>query len=241
MIESLIEQHLTGYCGKRILDAGPGYSNFSRVAARIIGAEKVTYIDCNQDVLSWQLAQSRKQELLADGQLLPLESSALDGLAEEYDLILCQELLEHLSNAEEVLAALVKRLAPEGRMVITVPTQWSERWLKRLNPNYMKNDPHGHAREFDEPGLRKLIREAGLHPVVFLPTQPHALVAHTLIFGTRMRIEESTGRIQTDGIRGFMIRKLSKLSKWIFCATGPEWWGKLLPRNYFVVAVKDRA
>lgn len=239
MIESLLERHLAGYRGNRILDVGPGYSNFSRLAARIIGATEVTYIDCNQTVLTWQIAESRKQKLIAEGLLLPLERSALGGLAAEYDLILCQELLEHLSNAEEILAALSDRLVPGGRMVITVPTQRSERWLKRLNPDYMKNDPHGHVREFDEPGLRELIRGAGLRPVVFLPTQPHALVAHTVIFGTRMRIEASTGRILTGGIRGFVSRKISKLTRMLFRATGPEWWGRLLPRNYFVVAVKN--
>jgi len=239
MIESLLERHLAGYCGKRILDVGPGYSNFSRLAARTIGANEVTYIDCNRTVLSWQIAESRKQKLVAEGLLLPLERSALGGLAGEYDLILCQELLEHLSNAEEILAALSDRLVPGGRMVITVPTKRSEQWLKRLNPNYMQNDPHGHVREFDEAELRKLMRGAGLRPVVFLPTQPHAFVAHTLIFGTRMRIEESTGRILTGGIRGFVSRKLSKLSKKFFCATWPEWWGRMLPRNYFVVAVKN--
>ncbi len=239
MIESLLERHLAGYCGERILDVGPGYSQFSRLAARIIGARKVTYIDCDENVLSWQIAESGKRGVETEGLLIPLEGSALGGLAELYDLILCQEVLEHLSNAEEILAALSDRLVPGGRMVITVPTKRSEQWLKRLNPNYMKHDPHGHVREFDEAGLRALMRGAGLRPVVFLPTQPHALVAHTLIFGTRMRIEESTGRILTGGIRGFVSRKLSKLSKKLFCATGPEWWGRLLPRNYFVVAVKN--
>jgi len=239
VIESLMERHLAGFSGERLLDVGPGYNHFGRLAARIIGARDVTYIDCDENVLSWQIAECGKRGVEAKGLLIPLERTALGGLADRYDLILCQEVLEHLGNAEEVLAALTKRLAPGGRMVITVPTRRSEQWLKRLNPAYMKNDPHGHVREFDEPGLRELMRGAGLRPVVFLPTQPHAFVAHTLIFGTRMRIEESTGRILTGGIRGFVTRKISKLSKKLFRATGPEWWGRLLPRNYFVVAVKD--
>ena len=239
MIESLMEEHLSGFSGRQILDVGPGYNHFGRHAARIIGARKVTYIDCAENVLSWQIAECGKRGVEAKGLLIPLERSALSGLEGRYDLILCQEVLEHLGNAEEVLAALAKHLAPGGRMVITVPTRRSERWLKRLNPGYMKNDPHGHVREFDEPGLRELMREAGLRPVVFLPTQPHAFVAHTLIFGTRMRVEESTGRILTGGIRGLLSRKLSKWSKGFFRATGPERWGRLLPRNYFVVAVKN--
>ena len=151
MIESLLERHLAGFSGERLLDVGPGYNRFGRLAARIIGGRKVTYIDCDENVLSWQIAESGKRGIEAEGLLIPLERSALGGLAEHYDLILCQEVLEHLSNAEEVLAALTKHLAPGGRMVITVPTRRSEQWLKRLNPNYMKNDPHGHERELDEP------------------------------------------------------------------------------------------
>jgi len=239
VIESLMERHLKDFSGERLLDVGPGYNRFGLLAARIIGGRKMTYIDCDENVLSWQIAESGRRGIEAEGLLIPLERTALGGLAEQYDLILCQEVLEHLVNAEEILSALAMRLAPGGRMVITVPTRRSERWLKWLNPMYMKNDPHGHVREFDEPGLRELMRGAGLRPVVFLPTQPHAFVSHTFIFGTRMRIEESTGRILTGGIRGFASRKLSKLSKGLFRATGPEWWGRLLPRNYFVVAVKS--
>jgi hypothetical protein len=99
----------------------------------------------------------------------------------------------------------------------------------------MKNDPYGHVREFDETALRKLLHEAGLQVLVFLPTQPHYFVAHTWFFGTRMRVEESTGKIVTRGIRGFVSRKLFKLIKKLFCATGFERWGRLIPRNYFVV------
>ena len=84
-------------------------------------------------------------------------------------------------------------------------------------------------------GLGNCSGERGSSPL-FLPTQPHYFIAHTWFFGTRMRVEESTGKILTKGIRGFVSRKLFKLSKTLFRATGFDRWGRLLPRNYFVVA-----
>jgi len=240
VIDLMLQKYLAGFRASRLLDVGPGYNSFSRIAARATGAASVTYIDCNSDVIAWQTEECRKEGLAAEGLLFPLEAAALAALSDNYDLILCQEVLEHLAFAEDILESLVKHLAPQGRVVITVPTKRSEQWLKRINPDYMKNDPFGHVREFDEAGLRKLLQGAGLQPIVFLPTQPHYLVAHTWFFGTRMCVEESTGKILTRGIRGFVSRKLFKLSKFFFNATGFERWGRRLPRNYFVVAEKCR-
>jgi hypothetical protein len=53
-----------------------------------------------------------------------------------------------------------------------------------------------------------------------------------------MKTEGSTGRILTGGFRGFVLGHLTSFGRRFFLLTGPEFWGKLLPRNYFVVAVK---
>jgi SAM-dependent methyltransferase len=241
VIDLMLQNYLAGFRASRLLDVGPGYNSFSRIAARATGAASVTYIDCNSDVIAWQTEECRKEGLAAEGLLFPLEAAALDALSESFDLILCQEVLEHLAYAEDILAELMKHLTPQGRVVITVPTKRSEQWLKRINPDYMKNDPFGHVREFDEAGLRQVLEGAGLRPIVFLPTQPHYLVAHTWFFGTRMKVEESTGKILTKGIRGFISKKLFKFSKRLFLATGYDRWGRLLPRNFFVVAERDHS
>lgn len=238
MIESLLREHLAGFRAGRVLDVGPGYSAFSRLAAATTGATSVTYIDCNPDVLAWQSAECGKRGLQAECLQFPLQPAALAALTGSYDLILCMEVFEHLANAEEILAVLVQHLSVGGRMVVTVPTKRSEQWLKRINPEYMENDPYGHVRQFDEEGLRGLIGQSGLQTVLFLPTQSHFFVAHTWFFGTRMRVEESTGKILTKGIRGFVGRKLFKFTKALFRLTGQKRWNALLPRNYFVVAEK---
>jgi len=237
MIEGLLEKYLQGKPAATVLDVGPGYGNFSRVAAQATGATKVTYLDCSRAVLDWQAEECRKAGIETEELQMELDPGSVSTLRGRYDLILCQEVLEHLVDPKGVLRALTSRLSPGGRFVITVPTQRSERWLKRINPRYMRDEPHGHVQQFDEPGLRTLLNSAGLVPIVFVPTQPHYFLRHTWVFGTRMRVEGSTGRIMTQGFRRFVSGRLTEYSRRFFLATGPRFWGRLLARNYFVIAV----
>jgi len=238
MIRDLVEEHLQGVRATRILDVGPGYADFSRVAARVTGAREITFLDCDQDVLAWQIAETQRAGLKAVALPIALDTEALSGVQGSYDLIHCQEVLEHLPNAPEVLSQVASLLRPGGRMIITVPTKRSERWLKTINPAYMRNEPHGHVNKFDEQALRDLIRGAGRETLTLIPTQPHYFLAHTWLFGTRMKIDGSTGRILTGGVRGFVLSAITSWSRKFFLATNPRWWGRLFPRNYFVVASK---
>jgi len=241
MIDGLLTSHLKGFSAARILDVGPGYSSFSRTAAATTGAREITYVDCDTSVLEWQKAENAKTGVQTSTELFPLSAAGIDRLPGPYDVILCQEVLEHLVDAEAVLAALARQLTPGGRMVITVPTRCSERWLKRLNPAYMKDEPHGHVREFGRADLERLLSGCGLAAEVILPTQPHYFLAHTWLFGTRMKVEGSTGRILSGGWRMRIMSRLLDGSRRFFLATGPAFWGRLLPRNYFVVATRRTA
>lgn len=241
MIESLISKYLAGFPAETILDVGPGYGDFSRIAAAATGASEVTYVDCDEGVLRWQLEQCAKCGLTATPVRMFLSIDELRTLKKEYQVILCQEVLEHLTDAEDILRGLASRLRPGGRIVITVPTRRSERWLKWLNRSYMTGDPHGHVREFDEADLMRMMHAAGLEPLVCLPAQPHYFVAHSWLVATRMSFEPSTGRVTTPGWRRLLFGKLVGYSRTCFMATGIEMWSRLLPRNYFVVgrAVSD--
>lgn len=237
MIESLLQTYLQNKPASTILDVGPGYGPFSRVAARITGATKIVYVDCSRAVLDWQAEECRKAGIEAEELQSVLDAESVSSVGGPYDLILCQEVLEHLREAEAVLQGLAGRLSPGGRVVITVPTRRSERWLRRINPSYMNNEPYGHVREFDEAGLRALLDCAGLVPEVFVPTQPHYFLRHTWVFGTRMQVEGSTGNIITQGFRRSVSSHLTEYSRRFFLATGPRFWGRILARNYFVIAV----
>jgi SAM-dependent methyltransferase len=239
MIDTLIRTHLEGFAAQRILDVGPGYSPFSRTAAITTGAREITYLDFDQTVLDWQLQEARNAGLNAVAVTLRLDETGLGSLQGPFDIIHCQEVLEHLPNAPAVAAALRRLLSDSGRMIITVPSRVSERWLKFLNPAYMRNEPFGHVNEYDTRGLMALLTSAGLAPLVLIPTQPHYFIAHTWFYGSRMRSEPSSGRVLTGGVRGAIFSRLVRGSRWFIEKTGPLFWGRLLPRNYFVIAVID--
>jgi SAM-dependent methyltransferase len=239
MIETLIREHLKDFRAGRILDVGPGYSSFSRAAAAVTGAREITFLDFDAKVLAWQMAETAQAGITGIGVTLRLDATDLSNLNGPFDLIHCQEVLEHLPNAEQVLTALRLKLAPGGRMVITVPSRVSERWIKAINPAYMKDEPFGHVNEYDRNGLGQILDAAGLRPLVFVPTQPHYFVGHTWFYGSRMKSEPSSGKILTGGLRGAVYSRVFRMSRWFFTHTGPLFWGKIMPRNYFVIAVRQ--
>jgi 2-polyprenyl-6-hydroxyphenyl methylase/3-demethylubiquinone-9 3-methyltransferase len=240
-IAEFLETHFSSFHAQSILDVGPGYADFSRIAARVTGARQITFVDCSKEVLDWQAQQTRdagSTPVCIEGLIEP---EVFATLHERFDIIHCQEVLEHLPQPGTVLNALVDLLSPSGRMVITVPTARSERWITFLNPSYMKDEPHGHINQFSAQQLRSLIESAGLEIMEFRPINPEYFVGHSWLFGTRMIIEGSTGRILTEGIRGFAYGNLTKYSRLLFNLTGPRFWSRLLPRNYFVIAQRHES
>jgi 2-polyprenyl-3-methyl-5-hydroxy-6-metoxy-1,4-benzoquinol methylase len=236
MIEDLIKKHLQGFQARHILDVGPGYQNFSRIAAEATGAVSITYMDINSDVLEWQAGQCAKSRIQAESLRMDLDAVSLISLDKSYDLILCQEVLEHLVECDTVLSGLAAKLNPGGRILITVPTQFSERWLKHLNSAYMRDEPNGHVCEFDDEKLRMMIITSGLELLLLLPIQPHYFISHTWLFGTRMNVDGATGRVIDSGWRHYIWKRIHRNSYKIFKATGLEFWGRVFPRNYFVIA-----
>ena len=239
VIEGLIETHLKGMKCESILDVGPGYAEFSRIAARVTGSKSITFADLDVAVLRWQAQRCEEEGITARLLTMILDFTSVASITDRFGLIHCQEVLEHLPEAGQTLRALAGLLLPGGRIIITVPTRKSERLLKFLDPSYMRDEPHGHVNEFDERALRTLVTRAGLSILVFVPAQPHYFVAHSWLVGTRMNIEGSTGKILTGGIRGFVFGNLLKYSRLVFGVTGLGFWSRLLPRNYFVLAGRN--
>jgi SAM-dependent methyltransferase len=236
MIKTLIEKYLSGYRASAILDVGPGYADFSRFSARITGATAITFLDCDASVLKYQLEEGKKSGFVVESLSISLDPEAISSISGKFDIIHCQEVLEHLIDGAEVLRALGKLLSHSGKLIITVPTKRSERWLKFLNPSYMKNEPHGHVNEFDKEALTTVVESAGLEIRALIPTQPHYFVAHSWLVATRMKIEGSTGKVNTGGIRKAVFDLLTKYCLKFFASTAPHFWSAVLPRNYFVIA-----
>jgi SAM-dependent methyltransferase len=236
MIERLIEEHLKGFTGTRILDVGPGYSEFSRCSARVIGASSITILDNDADVLAFQAERNRLEGIRTESISALIGTDTIGALAGQFDLIHCQEVLEHLPEAEVVLAALASKLTKRGRVIVTVPTARSERIIRFINPGYMRHEQFGHVREFDGEGLRKILAQAGLVPEILIPAQPHYFLAHLWFFGTRTPLQGSTGRVSGVGFRQKVFALVLRSTSGAFAATGFRFWSRLFPRNYFAIA-----
>jgi SAM-dependent methyltransferase len=239
MIATLLKKTLQGIQGRHILDVGPGYGEFSRVAALQIKASEITYIDCDPDVLKWQTKACLEYGIHATFIEDIVTPEVINRLGETYDLILCQEVLEHLPHPDQVVKALAGKLSRNGRLILTVPTKLSERWLRLINPSYMRNEPFGHIQEFGRKDISHLLKHADLTVVRIIPTQPHYFVGHTWLFGTRMKVDGSTGRVNPEGWKNKVFVTVTKWSFRFFKLTGIGIWGRLLPRNYFVMAQRS--
>lgn len=73
-----------------------------------------------------------------------------------YDLIVLFDVLEHIPEDVPALAALRAKLAPGGRILVTVP---GTPWLWSAH-----DAAHHHQRRYTEASLRRVFAEAGLKP-----------------------------------------------------------------------------
>lgn len=105
---------------RRILDVGCGNGALSFPLAAI-GCQVV---GTDVDAESIETCRSRRRfpnaRFVQSGGLL----REVDG---PFDLIVCAELLEHLHDPRPLVAAMAERLAPEGRLFVTVPNGYGLR------------------------------------------------------------------------------------------------------------------
>jgi 2-polyprenyl-3-methyl-5-hydroxy-6-metoxy-1,4-benzoquinol methylase len=122
-----------------------GVESDSRAAA---AAERVCERVLNADVEDIDLAE------------------ALNG--EQFDFVLLLDVLEHLRDPLAVLSAAADRLAPGGRIVLSVPNVTHAAVRLELVAGRFQYTETGlldrtHLHFFDRPALERLIEQAGLH------------------------------------------------------------------------------
>jgi SAM-dependent methyltransferase len=118
-----LERHLAAYrwagaraAGRSVLDAGcgEGYGSalLAEVAAHVVGVDRAEAV---------ALAAARQR--IANLEYRPLDLARLDDLAERFDLVVSFQVIEHLPDPTGFLAALARRVAPQGTLAVTTPNR----------------------------------------------------------------------------------------------------------------------
>lgn len=109
----LSEEKVSLYEGMAILDAGCGTGDCLRMLWQEYGVRQLTGTDFSTSALAIAA------ETCPQANLHQLDMYRR--LAQDFDIILCQQVLEHLVRPEEALRNLLSMLRPHGLILISVP------------------------------------------------------------------------------------------------------------------------
>lgn len=124
-----------GFLGGRLLDIGCGLQPYRSLFA----VDEYIGLEIDNDLSRERGIADR----FYDGKVFPFSD-------DEFDAILCNQVLEHVFNPDDFLGEVYRVMRPNGRMVLTVPFVWDEH-----------EQPYDYAR-YSSFGLRALLERNGL-------------------------------------------------------------------------------
>jgi len=158
IIADLIEKRVRPRPGARILEVGCGTGSNIDLLRRFGTVEAVEPDDPARALAAERSGVAVKGGTLPGG--VPLDDGG-------YDLIALFDVLEHIPDDKGALAELSGKLAPGGRLLLTVPAM---PWLWSAH-----DVAHHHQRRYTKGVLVRLLGEAGFHPL-------HVSHFNTLLF-----------------------------------------------------------
>lgn len=132
LVKNMILQHIN-IRGKKYLDVGCAYGGFLASFEKA-GAINVTGIDVNDQLLDYSKAIIEDCKLSAQvfkKDILNLEEVLTLG---KFDLITCNDVIEHVDDPKAGLANMVSMLNPKGTLFMQIPN--------RLSASFIKCDGH---------------------------------------------------------------------------------------------------
>ena len=122
----------------RLLDVGCG----SKPYQELFSVDDYIGLDIDNEA-----SRNRKiADYFYDGKTFPFNE-------DEYDSVLCNQVLEHVFNPDEFLSEIKRVLKPGGRLLLTVPFVWDEH-----------EQPHDYAR-YSSFGLKALLDKNGFNVI----------------------------------------------------------------------------
>lgn len=122
----------------KILDIGCGNGNISRALGSL--GYQVKGIDFSAKAIAY----AKTKNTFSNVQFDVLSAEAIAD-SEQFDVIICSEVLEHLSQPAQLTATIARILQPGGLLIATVPNGWGPREalitqpVQWLNRTFFKN------------------------------------------------------------------------------------------------------
>jgi SAM-dependent methyltransferase len=145
ILSELIEREVPLPADARILEIGCGTGHNFEMLGRFGRVEAIEVDDEARALSSSRLGREVGSSPLPE----------LPGIADgSYHLIALLDVLEHIEEDRASLASIKRKLAPNGRVLLTVP---ANQWMWSAH-----DAAHHHHRRYSKAGLRQVIEEAGL-------------------------------------------------------------------------------
>jgi SAM-dependent methyltransferase len=225
-VQALVDEALRHRAGPTVLEAGCG----STTRLRLPGDARLVGIDISR-------AQIERHQRLYRSLVGDIQTYAFD--EEQFDLIVCWNVLEHVSRPQDAVANLARSLGTGGLLVVAGPVLWSVKGLvTRFTPFFVHRwfyrwmGDHRPASELDQ--FPTFLRRA---------TAPHALCAQASLLGLERRLcHLYEGPVQEDfrrrsGVADAMFGLAERLSR--LSGTGRN--GYALERSDAVLVFQRRA
>lgn len=118
-----------GFKRKRVLDVGCAYGGFL-VAADRAGAREIVGIDHEARLLDLARLLFADHGMEARLELADITDSTLPDRLGSFDIVLCNDVLEHVKDLEGTARNLVRLLNPRGRLFLEVPNGAAIRYIE---------------------------------------------------------------------------------------------------------------
>lgn len=149
----------TGVNGKYLLE--------KQIAEKVIGIEYDTE-------MAKEAAEEYEEVLVGDLNSQELRNKVKQ-LKEQFDYIICGDILEHLLDVESILKIFQEKLKPKGKIIISVPNiQHIETFVQLYFHGYWPRNERGifdktHVTWFTKKNLYEFIENAGLRVISYKP------------------------------------------------------------------------
>ena len=179
----------------RLLDFGAGRGNLLRELRRSGGYSELAGVDLYprepelDPEIGWHVADLNE----------PVE------LGEQFDVVVCSEVIEHLENPRQVFRTLAGLLRPGGTLILTMPNQESIRSLLGLVArghftHFLNQSYPAHITALLRLDLERICAETGFTPLAFDYTPEGAVPGFTSLQWRRLSLGLLRGKLFSDGV-----------------------------------------